>query len=344
MPEELFGFKPRSVVVCAIGGGGDVISAAAHSVWLESMGVRTTLAAIAWERYVVDPCPGPLRFEHLDGVAAGVESVAALGSCRAVRLCGCRGGVFIPQVCRVSRILSRPVYIVNAWGGAEGIARSLIEVSSITGAEAILGVDVGGDVLGEGYEANLWSPLADSLSLAGMVGSGLPGVVGVQSPGADGELPIGYMLERLSDVAADGGLRAARMLTGLEARVIEELVAGGAVTEASLLQVLARRGVRGVVMLRGGARRAWLSILQTLIFYLDAYSLSKLSPLYRLVARTTSLDEAVMRLNEAGVYTEYNLEEDMARRACLGEAPDPRRVRREGRSRLLASFRDAGDE
>ena len=344
--EELFGFRPRSVVVFALGGGGDIVSAAGQAAWLESLGVRTTLAAIAWERFVVDPCPGPIRFEDLVGVERGLAVAVATGSCLAVRLCECGGRVFIPQVCRVSRILSRPVYIVDVWGGAAGVARSLEEIASLTGSEAILGVDVGGDVLGEGLESSLWSPLADSLGLSGIVGSGLPGIVAVQSPGADGELPIGYILERLADAASIGGLRAARMLTRLEAGVIEELVAGGVVTEASLLQLMALRGMRGIVMLRGGARRAWLSPLQTLIFYLDAHALARLSPLYRLVEGTSSLEEAVEKMNAAGVYTEYNLEEDMLGVACRGGRPDPRRVRSEGRARLLALLagRDPHDE
>ncbi len=341
MVEELFGFRPRSVVVFALGGGGDIVSAAGQAVWLEGRGVRVALAAIAWERFVVDPCPGPLRLEDFDSVEVEEGVVVAHGSCSAVRLCGCKGGVFVPQVCRVSRLLSRPVFIVDVWGGSSGISRSLERVASLTGAEAVLGVDVGGDVLGEGFEATLWSPLADSLGLAGMVDAGLPGVVAVQSPGADGELPIGYILERLSDLATVGGLKAARLLSRLEAGVIEGLVAGGAVTEASLLQILALRGTRGVVMLRGGARRAWLSPLQALIFYLDAAALARLSPLYRLASGTRSLEEAVARMNEAGVYTEYNLEEDMLREACSGSTPDPRRVRRAGRARLLASLRNA---
>ena len=343
--EELFGFRPKSVVVFALGGGGDIVSAAGQAFWLERLGVRATLAAIAWERFVVDPCPGPLQFTDMVSVVQDSGVAVATGHCLAVRLCGCGGSVFVPQVCRVSRILSRPVYIVDVWGGAGGVARSLEEIASLTGSEAILGVDVGGDVLGEGLEASLWSPLADSLGLSGIVESGLPGIVAVQSPGADGELPIGYILERLADVASIGGLLSARMLTRLEAGIIEELVEGGVVTEASLLQLMALRGMRGVVMLRGGARRAWLSPLQALIFYIDAYRLAKVSPLYRLVEGTWSLEDAVERMNAAGVYTEYNLEQDMLWVMCRGGRPDPRRVRSEGRARLLALLgRDLHDE
>jgi hypothetical protein len=222
------------------------------------------LAATPWERFVVDPCPGPLHPEEIQGVAStGLGYAEVRGGCYAIR--GCNKRVFTPQVCRVASISKMPVYIVDLWRGARGVAEALSEIAGLHGVEALLAVDVGGDVLAEGFEPSLWSPLADAIGLAASVESGLPAVAVVHSPGADGELPIDYILERLGDVAAAGGLRAARLVSRREIEAMEELVASGFVTEAGLAQVLAARGVRGLFALRGGTRRVELSILQAMV-------------------------------------------------------------------------------
>ncbi|AEM37928.1 protein of unknown function DUF1152 [Pyrolobus fumarii 1A] len=333
--EEVFGFKPRSVIVLAVGGGGDIASAMLNTLWLQKYGVRSQLAAIAWERFVIDPCPGPLRLEDFAGPTSrlSLHLLEVRGGCWVVRsLCG--GNVFIPQVCRLARIASVPIYVVDVWGGSRGIAEALRHLASLTGAEAILAVDVGGDVLAEGVEDTLWSPLADAVGLAGSVESGLPVVAAVQSPGSDGELRLDEILERLGDIAAAGGLRAARLVSFDEALVLEEIVREGFVTEAGLAQLMARRGVRGVFKLRGGTRRVDLTVLQALVFYMDGEILYKLSPLARRVSGTWSLQEARARLNEACVFTELDLEEGLWREKMRGLEPNPARVRAGGRRAL----------
>ncbi len=335
--EELFGFRPRRVIVFAVGGGGDVASAYATSRWLETLGVDTVLAAVAWERFVVDPCPGPLLLDEFLSPAyrVGGALVAASPGCRVLRVCSKE--VFAPQVCRLADIAGETVYVPDVWGGALGVAEGLRELATLTGAEAALAVDVGGDVLAEGFEDTLWSPLADSVAVAGMLDSGLPSVLAIQSPGADGELPLGYILERLSDMAAAGALLHARLVSVTEATLIESLVANGFVTEAGLAQVLARRGARGVFALRGGTRRVELSVLQALAFYIDVRRGEPLLPLARRVRGTDSLLEARRRLNDSCVYTELDLEEDLYHEALTGRGLNPRRVRDEGRRRLKRS-------
>ncbi len=335
--EELFGFKPRRVIVFAVGGGGDVASAYATSRWLEALGVDTVLAAVAWERFVVDRCPGPLRLDEFLSPAYSLGSAltAAAPGCRVLRECS--GEILEPQVCRIASVAGETVYVPNVWGGALGVAEGLVELAGLTGAEAVLAVDVGGDVLAEGFEDTLWSPLADSVAVAGLLDSGLPSVLAVQSPGADGELPLGYILERLADMAAAGALLHARLVSNTETGIIESLVAHGFVTEAGLAQVLARRGVRGVFALRGGTRRVELSVLQALAFYVDLERGEPLLPLARRVRGTSSLAEARRRLNDSCVYTELDLEEDLYHEALMGRGLNPRRVRDEGRRRLRRS-------
>ncbi len=335
--EEVFGFKPRRVIVFALGGGGDAASAYANMLWLRERGVESILAAVAWERFVIDPCPGPLRLEEFNSPAVRISPalLEARPGCSVTR--GCSGALFSPQVCRLASITGENVYVVNVWRGSLGVAEALEELAGLTGAEAVLAIDVGGDVLAEGYEYTLWSPLADSVALAGILDSGLDGVIGVQSPGADGELDTPEILERLSDAAAVGALRYARLVSRKEAELIEALVARGFVTEAGLAQVMARHGVRGVFMLRGGTRRVGITVLQAMVFYIDAERMEPLVPLARLARRTSSLEEARSRLNDACVFTELDLEEGLWHDMLTGRWRGPRIVRDEGR-RWLRMF------
>ncbi len=334
--EELFGFRPRSVIVFAVGGGGDAASGYLNAFWLRRRGVDAVLAAIAWERFIVDPCPGPLSLDEFASPAVRLEwLVEARGGCYAVRACSSR--VIVPQVCRLARITGESVYVVDVVAGSRGVARSLEELASLTGAEAILAVDVGGDVLAQGFEDSLWSPLADSLGLAGSVESGLPVTVAVQSPGSDGELGLDAITERVGDVAVAGGLRGARMVSLEEVGLLEELVREGFVTEAGLAQVLARRGLRGELRIRGGTRRVALSFIQALVLYLDGSVLYEQSPLARRVSGTWSVWEARDRLLESCVATELDLEENLWDMMVRGEAPDPLEARRRAR-RVARSY------
>jgi len=90
---------------------------------------------------------------------------------------------------------------------------------------------VGGDVIAEGDEPGLRSPLCDAVMLAAggrLSTSGQPVLLGVFGIGCDAELTPDEVLGRLSLVAEAGGLCGARGLTGAVADRMEaamELVA-----------------------------------------------------------------------------------------------------------------------
>ncbi len=172
-------------------------------------------------------------------------------------------------------------------------------------------IDVGGDVLAQGDEPGLRSPLCDAVMLAAaerLGAAGRPVLLGMFGIGCDSELTADEVLERISWVAAAGGLCGARGLTEPVVRRVEEslqLVP----TEASAQAVRAFRGVSGTVSIRGGARQFELSSLAAQTTFLDvSMTFASAGRLARAVAGAGSLEEANDALNALGVRTELDLE------------------------------------
>ena len=336
--EDVMGRSVEKTVFLGIGGGGDVVSAAVLALAARRCGVDSVVASIIWERYVIDPVPGPIGLGELVGARAiGGSSAIVTGSSYAVR----GGRRIVPQAARVAGLLGEPVYVPEILGGYESYIAGLREIMDHVGADLVVGVDVGGDVLAVGDEEELWSPLADALGLA-VLAHISPSLLAVHAPGGDGELPPGYVLERIGAVYAAGGGLGARGLTRSDIGVLEKLL-GAAESEASRTPLEAYRRGRGSLAMRGGSRRVELSPLLTVTFFLDAAKAFSTTPLPGLVTGSSSIWEAMERLNRGGVYTELNLELDLRE---MGAGPRDLsaetiiRARRMGRERI----RSRGDK
>ncbi|MEM1927962.1 MAG: DUF1152 domain-containing protein [Acidilobaceae archaeon] len=323
-----------STLVVAIGGGGDVVSAAMLARAMRRCCVRAVVASIAWERFHVDPVPGPVRLDEIrDYLERGRGYVLVSGSSYAER----GGSRVVFAAARVARALEEPVYVLDIWSGAVGLAEALLEVSEKVGASRVVGVDVGGDSLALGFEETLWSPLADLVGLAALARVG--GVLAVHSPGSDGELSQSYVLSRVDELSRRGALLGGRFMEPDDAELLEKLVEV-VETEASRIPLLAFRGLRGELSARRGSRVVEVSLFSTATFLLDARKVAESNPLVAELSETRSLDEARRVLNEHGIYTELDLEEDLARlnmspRELTGEIL--LEVRRRGRERLARS-------
>lgn len=320
-----------SVVVAAIGGGGDVVSAAVIAGALRRCGLRAVVASVAWERFHADPVPGPIALDEIMEVAGrGRGYVLATGSSYALR----GGSRVVFSAARVAGALGEPVYVLDLWGGAVGLAGALREVAEKEEASLVIGVDVGGDSLALGFEEELWSPLADWLGVAALAEVG--GLLAVHSPGSDGELDQWYVVKRVDELASRGALRGGRLMEPADAELLEKLLEH-VDSEASRIPLLAFRGVRGEVLMRRGSRRAVVTLLSTATFLLDAETVAGSNPIIGELRATRSLDEARRVLNKHGVYTELDLEEDLAK---LGVEPGRvtgellREVRNRGRERV----------
>jgi hypothetical protein len=317
---------PR-VLVFGAGGGGDSLGAVHLYLKLRRMGAEAYIGSIVWERLPVDPNPGPAPLEGLRGGRRLSETLAVVSGGEYVERGGAR---FKPQIVRVAEALGVPALYIDASRGARGLEEALLTAADTLQLDAIIALDSGGDALAAGCEEDLWSPLADAMSLNAL--SKFPGarLVAIHGLGTDGELPRGYLLRRLSEVARLGGVVEVAGISRGEAETLSRIL-HMFVSEASKAPVEAFQGALGYRCIRGGTRRIYLDILQAATVILDLDKLLAVTSMPGLVEGTRSAREASRRLNERCIYTELDLEEDLSR----GAARSPEEARRAGRERLL---------
>lgn len=301
------------VLFIAIGGGGDIASAAVLARSMKTYGVNYVLASIAWERYIYDPVPGPIRLNEIENILdRGDSYVVVDGESFAIR-----GGQRVSfQAAKVAKLLNERIYIIDIYRGVNGYLMAIEDISTREGVDVVIGVDVGGDSIASGCEEELWSPLADWIGLAALARA--HGILALHSPGSDGELPQDYILNRIDIFAARGGLLGVRSLCSHDIELLENILRKVS-SEASFIPILAHRGMRGEIELRKGSRKVKLSMFNTFTFYLDATTLARNIEPVKAIYNTNSLEEANRILNNYGIYTELDLEEDLARQGVKPE-------------------------
>jgi hypothetical protein len=301
----------RRPLVIGMGGGGDVVGALATA---EAMRIyddaEYLVGGLTWERRPIDPVPGARRASEI----AGAWEVAP-----GILLAGPRTRVADRNVyfaeSRMAAFLSRPTVLVDVNAGAPGVAAGLSAAAAALRRDLIVFIDVGGDVLAQGDEAGLRSPLCDALMLAAagrLQAAGHRVLLGVFGIGCDSELTTGEVLARIADVAGVHGLGGVRGLTEPVAERLEESLAV-VPTEASAQAVRAFRGVSGTVYIRGGTRSLELSSLAAQTWFLDVpVTIDAVGRLARAVGVATSLELANDALHSLGVRSELDLERDSA--------------------------------
>jgi hypothetical protein len=284
-----------------------VVGALATARLFEEFDIEVVMGGVAWERLPIDPHPGPRPAGEIVGgrlltrgiVLAGPDTRTAEGTAFAES--------------HMARFLGRDTLLIDIWDGPTSVAASLSEAANLLEAELIAAVDVGGDVLANGSEPGLASPLCDAVMLAAAArvdGQGRETLGGLFGPCCDGELTIDEILSRLAEVAAAGGLFGAQ---GLTEPLTDELerVSGMIPTEASAQAIRCARGEIGVTTIRRGRRTVTLSPLGAMTFYFDPpTAVRTVSRLASAVIDAKSLEEANDILNDHGIRTELDFERD----------------------------------
>ena len=303
MDAELLLSTARRPLVLGIGGGGDVVGALATA---EACRLYHTaepvVGGVSWERRVIDPVPGPRSAAEIAGGRALVPGVLAAGPRTRVR----DSGVLFAES-HMAGFLGQETLLVDVTRGPREIAESLAQAAAMLGCDLAVFVDVGGDALAGGDEPGLASPLCDAMMLAAASQlDGLPVLGGVFGLGCDGELTPAEVLQRVSEVAAAGGLAGVR---GLTPAVVESLERAVEVvpTEASAQALRCFHGEHGTTSIRDGRRTVELSPLAAGTIYfdvaaalrsaarlaaavLDADDLESANELLRPLVRSTELD------------------------------------------------------
>jgi hypothetical protein len=304
----------RRPLVIGMGGGGDVVGALASAEFARLYdGAEPIVGGLAWERRPIDPVPGPRRIDEIEGAEPLAPGVLLAGAQTRVR----GRDVYFAES-RMAAFLNRPTVLVTIDHGPSAIADGLRAAVESLRADLLMMIDVGGDVIANGDEPGLRSPLCDAIMLAAgarLAADGVPVLLGIFGAGCDAELTSDEVLSRIGQVAAAGGLCGARGLTEPIAERLErcvELVP----TEASAVAVRAFRGVQGPVPIRAGVRTVDLGTVATMTFYLDvAVTFATVGRLARAVADAASLQEANDALAALGVTTELDIEVERAAEA-----------------------------
>jgi hypothetical protein len=289
-----------------MGGGGDVVGALAAARLCESLGTEARLGGVAWERLPIDPQPGPRPLDEIRGGRRLEGAVIADGETMTA------DGVPFAEA-RMAAHRGEPTALIDICDGPAGAARGIAAAAAALGCDLALLVDVGGDVLAHGDEAELASPLCDAVMLAALGHLEGPGaLVGVVGPGCDAELTAPEVLERVAELArADAWLGSFSVGPDVAAEI--ESAATVIPTEASLQIARCARGEVGPVTIRGGRRSLELSPLGALGFIFDpARTLAAAVPLANAVAGAGSIEAARDALAARGVHTELDYERERA--------------------------------
>ena len=308
---ELILRQARRPLVLGMGGGGDVVGAlaTAESARLYDH-AEPLLGGITWERRAIDPVAGPRAVEEIVDAEELVPGILLAGPRTRVR----DRDVFFAES-RMAEFLGERTVLIDINEGPASIAASLAQAVERLRIDLVVFIDVGGDVLAQGGEDGLTSPLCDAMMLAAAAAlgaSGTPVLTGVFGTGCDAELTPEEVLAQLANVAAAGGWCGTRGLTEPVAERLEgaiELVP----TEASAQAVRAFRGASGTVRIRAGTRALELSAIAALTFYLDVdVTVRSVGRLARAVADAADVEEANHALGELGLRTELDREREAA--------------------------------
>jgi hypothetical protein len=287
-----------------------VVSTVAVAHLCHALGTETVLGGVAWERFVIDPYPGP---RPLDQITGG-RPVGAHA-----RVISPAEGAFTPEgvelsESQVARHLGAETALIDVAGGATGAQAGIEATLAELGCDLLVAVDVGGDVLARGEEPGLASPLCDAVMLAAtaVIARDNATLLAVIGPGCDGELTTGEVLERVAELARAGAWLGTWSVTP-DATDALEAAARTSHTEASLLVARCARGEFGEVAIRNGRRTVELGPLGALSFFLDPVALAaRPGSFASALTGSGSIEEAQGALAGLGVRTELDYERERA--------------------------------
>src|SRR5262249_40031192 len=156
-----------TTLVVAAGGGGDAITGSMLAAPL-GLPEPPVVMTYSWDRLMIDPVPGPRSvgdFRGLRQLAPRVWEVLASTTKTAP------GPSSLPGL--AAALPSRFLLLDPAWG-AIGMAAQVRAAVACFVADDLALIDVGGDILTDGADPGLRSPLADQLALAACLRTGLP--------------------------------------------------------------------------------------------------------------------------------------------------------------------------
>lgn len=301
----------RRAILLGIGGGGDIVGTIPTAKLLENFGVGHVMGGLSWERSVIDPVPGPRKFNETRN-ARKINDTVWYSNHKTTTSTGVK---FAES--RISEIYGKETLLVDVNYGVKEVVNGLLDAAEKLDADLIVGIDVGGDAIAFGNEPGIMSPLADAIMTASLseLEKRIDTIMGVFGFGCDGELTMPELEKSIRKIAKEGGLLGSWGITHETLKELEKVVEI-VPTEASRLPVEAAKGIFDRTTIRSGRRSVSLSIISTITFYLTpSVVFEKISKPARTVSECRSLAEANEALHKLGLKTELDYELE---RLCYG--------------------------
>lgn len=295
----------HKALLIGIGGGGDIVGTIPTADLLELFEIECVYGGLSWERSVFDPVPGPRTFEETRNVRKCNDVVWYANKDSTTS-----SGVKFAES-GFSEVYGQETLLIGIHSGPKAIAHGILDAAQKLGADLVVGVDVGGDVIAKGDEPGLMSPLADSIMLAAfaMLEKDITSIIGLFGFGSDGELTLKELESSMRALLKRGGVLGSWGITHEALTKLEQVIAV-VPTEASRLPVLYAKGDFEDTQIRSGSRDVSLSIASTETFYFLPSVLFELSKLARCVCECKSLEDANDCLHCIDVHTELDLERE----------------------------------
>lgn len=192
----------RRFAVIGMGGGGDVVSTMPLCWELERLGADPIPGGLTWKRIVHDPAHRPRTLDEFAPIRRIAPHIA---------LCGpdteTVDGIRHVEADISKAMHGRDVLILDPSGGSRAIVESMRVAQSKLSIDAFIGVDVGGDVLCNGHETTLESPLCDQTILHALAEQ--RATIILASVGTDGEIHPSDFISRFATIRDKQGFLGA---------------------------------------------------------------------------------------------------------------------------------------
>ena len=211
----------KSALILGIGGGGDVIQGIPVARMLKQIGLETIyLGGVGCSWWTPDGNPlsetwgtavmGPTLYDvnqlsPIDSLAPQLVRVT-----KDTTLAG-----RIPCEASLAESLPEDIpFIAGLTGGSQGLGQSLKQLIEKENIDLVVGVDIGSDTFFDGANAMpAKTSLVDFISMGALLELDCPIFYGVSGYGADGEMPLDELDERVQRVMEAGGFLGAHGLT-----------------------------------------------------------------------------------------------------------------------------------
>ncbi|WP_170047624.1 DUF1152 domain-containing protein [Couchioplanes caeruleus] len=280
----------------AAGGGGDALAALIADRVLNPGSSEQIVASFSWDRYILDPTPGPRTIQDFEGLVQHTRHVWEVTATSQLRTGGISGLAILAQH------TEGRFFLLDPSRGADGIREQLADLAALASASSVTLVDVGGDIAASGLEPELSSPLADSLALAAVAGLSLPGQVVVGGPGLDGELSGDYVRARMARAGATN-----RRVTSPDVKAYVSVLDRHP-SEATALLSAAALGIEGQAEIRDSAALVPLDAASADLLLADCRAVLAINQVAQALAGSRSFTEAEHATREICGRTELDHE------------------------------------